>query len=175
MSVVIRLDSRRLLVLGLVFALTIVSVYTYISALFAFIAPSQRFPLKVMDVKTFDKGGDPSSIFTRGQTVRIDAEVEMATGYYYYYPVHYYYYDFVGDVPYGIIFTVVDDWDKPVFFDSVTSTISPGVSKTTSFSYFIPFTASKGVYRIQVMVWSEWLPEGGALAQEAGEETFEVT
>ncbi|RLJ01883.1 MAG: hypothetical protein DRP11_03750 [Candidatus Aenigmatarchaeota archaeon] len=174
-EIVITLDSKRLIVLGVIVVLGVAATYSYIGALFAFIAPSQDFPLKVTSVATFDTSDASKTAFTRGSTVRIKATVEKATDYYYNYPTYYYYYDFVGDTSYRIIITIMDGSRRPVFFKYTTKTISPGSSQVTSYDYKIPSTASAGTYTIRVMVWSDWLPSGDALAPEAGEKTFEVT
>jgi len=69
----------------------------------------------------------------------------------------------------------MDSQDRPVFIDSYDTTISPGDSIQTSFSYAIPTGASTGTYRIRAMAWSDWLPDGIVLAPEAMGITFEVT
>ena len=168
---VISLGSRRLLVLGVVAVLCFVATCSYIVALFAFIAPSQDFPLEVT-VATFDTGNNPQSSFVRGTTVRIKATVEMATGYYFVYPN---YYDFVGDTSYRIIFAVMDGGRSPVFFQSTTTSISPGAIQVTSYDYAISSGAATGTYTIRVVVWSDWLPSGVALVPSAGTQTFQVT
>lgn len=175
-TIVIDLDSKRLLVLVVILAVSVFSIYGYITALFAFIAPSEEFPLDVTSVGTFDTGDSSKTSFPRGDTVRIKATVEMATGYYYnYVPSYYYYYDFVGTISYRIIVAVRDGDGAPFFFTYQIRNISPGDIQVTSYDYTIPFTASKENYTIRVMVWSDWLPDGDALATAAGEATFEVT
>ena len=172
-EMVIKLDAKRLLVLGVIAAITVFSLYGYITAIFAFIAPTQDFPLEVT-VATFGTTNNPQSSFGRGTTVRISATVEKATGYYYFYPD---YYDFVGDTSYRIIFAVMDGGRSPVFFQSTTTmiSISPGAIQVTSNDYAIPSGATTGTYTIRVVVWSDWLPSGVALAPLAGVQIFEVT
>lgn len=171
-TIVIDLDSKRLLVLVVILAVSVFSFYGYITALFAFIAPSEEFPLDVTSVGTFDTDDSSKTSFPRGDTVRIKATVEMATGYYYnYVPSYYYYYDFVGTISYRIIVTVRDGDGEPVFFTSQIKAISPGESQETIYD----LKPSAGEYEIRVMVWSDWLPDGDALATTAGEATFEVT
>jgi len=165
-TIIIDLDGKRTIVLVLVLAIGVFSLYGYITALFAFISPSQGLPLDITGLATFDPGDNPKTSFSRGDTVRIKVTVEKATdyyyysAYYYYYPAYYYYYDFVGETSYKVIVTVMDSKDRPVFIDSYETTISPGESKEKSFSYVIPTGASTGTYKIRAMAWSDWLPDG---------------
>jgi len=176
-EIVIELNSKRILVLVLVLAVSVFSLYGYITALLAFISPSQGLPLEITDVDTYDTALNPKSSFPRSETVKIKVIVEKATAYYYdYVPSYYYYYhDFVGETSYRVIVTVLDSKDRPVFIDSHDTTISPGESIPTSFSYTISPGASTGKYKIRTMAWSDWLPGGVALAPEARDGTFEVT
>jgi hypothetical protein len=174
-EIVIELDSRRLIVLGLVLAVGFVSFYTYVVALFAFISPSQDLPLDITGVATYDTGDISKTSFSRGSTLRIKADVEKAWGYYYpyYYSSDYYY--FYGGTGYRVIFAVMDNQGRPFFFDSSSGSLSAGGSQTTSFDYKIPSGASVGIYTIRVMAWSDWLPPGVVLAPDVEEITFEVT
>lgn len=174
-EIVVSLTPRRLLVLGIVVVLSVFSLYGYIMALFAFIAPSQDLPLEVTSVGTFDTGDASKTSFNGGETVRMKATVEKGTAYYYNYPAYYYYYDFVGDTSCKMIFAVMDDVERPVFFDSVVVAVSPGDYEDVSFDYTIPPGASPGSYVVRVMAWSDWLPDGVALSSDVGEVTFEVT
>jgi len=178
-TIVIELDGKKTIVLVLTLAIGIFSLYGYITALFAFISPSQGLPLDITGLATYDPGDNPKTSFSRGDTVQIKATVEKATDYYYYYYYYYYpayyYYDFVGETSYKVIVTVMDSKDRPVFIGSYETTISPGESIQTSFSYAIPTGASTGTYKIRAMAWSDWLPDGIALAPEAMGITFEVT
>ena len=174
-EIVIELDSKRLLVLGLVLAVGALSFYTYVIALFAFISPAQDLPLDITGVATYDTGDILTPSFSRGSTLRIKADVEKAWGYHYPYYVPPDYYDFSGDTGYRIIFAVMDNQGRPFFFDSSSESLSPGDSTTTSFDYNIPSKASVGTYTIRVMAWSDWLPPGVVLAPDVFEITFEVT
>ncbi len=174
-EIVLNLDSKRLLVLGLVLAIGVISFYTYVVALFAFISPSQGLPLDITGVATYDTEDNPIESFSRGSTLRIKADVEKAWGYYYpyYYSPDYYY--FSEGTGYRIFFAVMDNQDQPFFFDSSSETLSAGGSQPTSFDYNIPSGASVGTYTIRVMAWSDWLPPGVVLAPDVEEITFEVT
>ena len=174
-EIVIELDGKRIIVLVLVLAIGVFSLYGYITALFAFIAPREGLPLEVTDLATYDVGNTGKVSFSRGETVRINATVEKGTDYYYNYPYYYDYYDFVGDTDCRVIVTVMDSKDVPVFIGSFETTISPGESIISSFDHAIPAGASTGTYQIRVMVWSDWLPDGVALYEYTAVETFEVT
>ena len=174
-TIVIELDSKRTIVLVLVLAIAAFSLYGYVTALFAFIAPSEGFPLDITDLATYDVGDTLKASFSKGDTVRIKANIEMATDYYYNYPASYYYYYFYGDTTYRIIFTVTDSEGSPVFFDSAIESVSPGGFEMTSFDYKIPSNAPKGTYNMRVMAWSAWLPKGVALYEYTAVGTFEVT
>jgi len=184
-EIVITIDAKRLLVLGVITVICVASLYSYIGALFAFIAPSQKFPLRITAAGTFDTSDVSKTSFAIGDTVRIKATVEKATGYYYnsytyyypytYYDVNYYYYYDSVDTTYRIIFAVMDDNNKPVPLKSEVETIWPGQSLVTSYDWTIPSGASTGNYTIRVMAWSDWLPQGDALARKAKEAVFTVS
>ena len=174
-TIVIELDGKRAIVLVLVLAIGVFSLYGYITALFAFIAPSEEFPLDIVYLSTFDIGDNEIGAFPRGDTVRIKANVEMATDYYYNYPTSYYYYYFDSGTTYKIIFAVTDSEGRPVFFNSADESVSPGGFEMTSFDYTMSSQAPKGTYNMRVMVWSDWLPQGVALYEYVAVGTFEVT
>lgn len=174
-EIVIELDGKRVIVLVLVLAIGVFSLYGYVTALFAFIAPREGLPLDTTGLATYDVGNTGKVSFSRGETVRINATVEKGTDYYYNYPYYYDYYGFVGVTTYRIIFTVTDSEGRPVFFNSAVESVSPGGFEMTSFDYAIPSSAPIGIYNMRVMAWSDWLPDGVALYEYTAVETFEVT
>lgn len=175
-EIVVSLDSKRLMVLAVLVLVSVATVYSYVAALFAFIAPSGDLPLRVTNVSTFDTDNNGKTTFARGEVVRINATVEMAEGYYYDTSVYYYpYFDSV-ETTYRIVIAVMDDDGRPVgFYSQYPETITPGESLMTTFDCSVPSGASTGTYVIRVLVWSGWLPGGDALAPTAGEASFEVT
>lgn len=150
------LDEKRIaaliisiIALGLLFS-------TYLSNLFAFIAPEQGLPLHITQYSTRDQYGTPKTTFTRGSMVLINATIEMATAYYYYY--YYYYYTrptkylFIVEIFYG---------DTPVFIGFVFHEIPPGGTSTVGVGYSIPSNAPTGTYTVKIFVWSAWVKLGG--------------
>ena len=132
-------------------------------------------PLKITTASTFDTSNVLKTTFLTGETVRFNATVEMADYYYWYYMYSPIYYSFSGIQNYRIIFAVMDNTNRPVYFVSTTESISPGASELTSYDWTIPSTASSGSYTIRVVTWSDWLPTGVALAPNAREATFTVS
>lgn len=177
-EIVITITGRKLVALVILSVISIATVYSYIGALFAFIAPSQDVPLQVTSFGTFDTGNSPKTNYTRGQTVRMKATVEKATAYYYYVAppaYYYYYYDFVGSTSCKVILTLKDAAGQPVYFTSSAQMINVGASVTVTVDYPIAATAAVGPWTGDVMVWSDWLPSGVALAPAKGEVTFSVS
>ncbi|HDI53281.1 MAG TPA: hypothetical protein ENF89_03905 [Candidatus Bathyarchaeota archaeon] len=180
------LDAKRLVALGILIALGIAVTYTYIQALFAFIAPSEKYPLRILEVNTQGK-----NTFSRGETVTFQVKIEMAVGYqtpygYYYwyycqyrpptYYCQYYYWDyFIESKTYKVIIAVMDGDKRPMVVMSKADTITRGETHTITFSWTIPSGAATGTYKVRAMAWSEWLPTGVALAPEAKETSFTVT
>jgi len=165
-------NKKKIVSLGLFASIATIIFTTYIVALLAFIAPSVDFPLEVTGVATFDTNNNPLTSFSKGTIVRVNATVEMATHYY----INTDYTNFEGDTSYRIIIAVMNGEKSPLSDPKyATKTISPGTSQVTSFDYTIPSSAKTGTYTIKVVVWSDWLPSGAALAQLAGEQTFQVT
>jgi len=185
-EIVITLDAKRLIALGILIALGAAVTYTYIQALFAFIAPSEKYPLRIIEVST--QGGDT---FSRGETVTFQVKIEMAMGYrtpygYYYwyycpppeyYYCEYYYWDyFVESKTYRVIIAIMDGEKRPMkVMISSSMTITRGEIQTVSFDWTIPAGADTGTYKVRAMAWSGWLPKGVALAPEAKEASFTVT
>jgi len=166
------LDEKRiaimvisLIALGLLFS-------TYLSGLFAFIAPEQGKPLMITRYATTDRVGTPKTSFTRGEMVIINATVEMATAYYYYYTYYYYYYTtptkylYIVEILYG---------NTPVFIGFVVHEISPGGTSTAGIGYSIPMNAPTGTYTVKIFLWSNWLDKGGVILGEGVTFTFQVT
>lgn len=185
-EIVIVLDAKRLIALGILIALGVAVTYTYIQALFAFIAPSQKYPLRILEVKTQGK-----TTFSRGETVTFQVKVEMAVGYqtpygYYYsyycqyqppsYYCQYYYWDYFTEAKtYNVIIAVMDGDKRPMTVVSKIDTITRGETHTITLDWTIPSGAATGTYKVRAMVWSDWLPNGVALASEAKEASFTVT
>lgn len=165
---IIPLKRRNTVAFGIIVLFFGMGSISYIISLFAFIAPSIDFPLRITKVETYDSYGVVKSSFSSGNLVRINASVEKATDYYF----DSYYSSFVDNTTYSIIVAVMDPNRMPVFFQYSPKTISPGESRWDLFDYTISSAAVKGIYVVRVMVWTV---SGDPLAPSAEEVTFTVT
>ena len=153
--VLISVSGRKLVGFGLIFVISIFTVVTYLIALYAFIAPSVDFPLDVVNVGTYDAGGNPSSSFSFPDTVTINVTVEMATHYYFNLPSSDNY-SFNADVSYRVIIAIRDK-NNQIADDCkyVSKTISVGDTQETSFSYQVEKKDVTGQYTVEVMAWAD--------------------
>ena len=168
MSSWVRLNSltrKRVVYLGIAAIFVVFMISSYIVALLAFVAPSIDFPLKVLDVGTYDQGDNPSTSFSIDDRVYIKAQIEMATDYY----EDSYYSPFVSDESYRALITVVDGDDKPVFFQYFSKDVSPGDDPQEINGDFLIKTS--GSFTIRVMAWAS---SGEPLAPNVGEAVFTV-
>jgi hypothetical protein len=160
--------------MGIVIGLLVITSYTYFLALFAFVAPSRDSPLDIIQVQTLNTSNVAQIVYSKGATVRINSSLEKALSYVNI-PWSYSYFDFVGNTSFKIIISIVNQNQVPVFLQSMQTSLSPGVSKNIAIDYLISASASSGIYTYQVMVWSDWLPDGSALSDSAWEGTFTVS
>ena len=167
----ISIDGRKFVGFSLILVISIFTVATYLIALYAFVAPSEDFPLDVVNIGTYDAGDNPSASFSRGDTVTINATVEMATHYYYNLPYTLDNNSFTADVSYRVIIAVRDKNNQPVYFKYSAKTISVGQQQETSYPYKIGSTAVKGQYTVEVMAWAD---TGEPLTPSPEEVTFIV-
>lgn len=163
----ITLDSKKIIIISIILLASIFSSLTYFQALFAFISPSQDYPLDITGVSTHDTANNPKTSFYIGYTVRIKTIVEYATDYYAFLPTNYTYFNFVGPVTYKINYTVTDGSNNPVTFPETVQTISPGSSQETIYDYTI--ASGSGTYTVTVMVWDT---SGNPLTQDNRTVTF---
>jgi len=159
------LTRKRVVYLGIAAIFVVFMISSYIVALLAFVAPSIDFPLKVLDVGTYDQGDNPSTSFSIDDRVYIKAQIEMATDYY----EDSYYSPFVSDESYRALITVVDGDDKPVFFQYFSKDVSPGDDPQEINGDFLIKTS--GSFTIRVMAWAS---SGEPLAPNVGEAVFTV-
>jgi len=163
----ITLDSKKIIIISIILLASIFSSLTYFQALFAFIAPSQDYPLDITGVSTHDTANNPKTSFYIGYKVRIKTIVEYATDYYAFLPTNYTYFNFVSPVTYKINYTVTDGSNNPVTFPETVQTISPGSSQEIIYDYTI--ASGSGTYKVIVMVWDN---DGVPLTQDTREVTF---
>ncbi len=172
-EIVINIDSKKLLSAGIALVLLAIISYTYVTALFAFDAPSADSPLRINQVLTLDASNASQTTFAAGDMVRINSTIEKADRYLIFQYSNLYY-DFIGDTTYRIIVAVSDGSKRPVYFQSTQRVISVGSLQNTFFDYTISSGAASGTYTYTVMVWSDWLPSGVASSNSAWEGIFTV-
>jgi hypothetical protein len=172
-EIIINIDSKKLLSVGIVLGIFLFVLLTYVQALLAFVAPSGNFPLDVTSVSTRDDTNITQSIFGTGDIVRINTTIEKALSYVNF-PFSYAYFDFLTDTNYRVVVTVMDNTKRPVYIQSAQFNLSPGSIEVAFFDYSISAGASLGTYSFEVMIWSDWLPGGKALSDSSWEGTFTV-
>jgi len=172
-EIVIEIDAKRLIAIVLVAVIAVGALISYIGSLASFIAPSQELPLDITTAFSADQTGNPKSTFSRGELVLINATIEMAYAYYFGDTTSYYY--FTTPTKFLLLIQVMYG-NTPVFMGFVVEEISPGETESAGIGYRIPDDAPTGTYKVKVMVWSNWLDEGGVpLASKSGLEfTFQV-
>jgi hypothetical protein len=171
-DVTIELNAKRIVALIAIIGITLFSAYTYIIALYAFDAPSQDLPLQVTNLEILENNVTQSS-FSVGDTVTLNSTIEKALSYMYF-PFSYDYFYFSGGTPFKLIVTIEDASHQPVFFFSLDGSIATGGILEYSVDYLIKAGSSTGVYTVNVLLWSDWLPDGDALSPEAEVGTFNV-
>jgi hypothetical protein len=173
-GIVISVDAKRLIAITILTIITISTLYSYVVALFAWIAPSPGiYPFRVKSLDTYDAWSNPESSFPRGNTVTVNALVEKAN-YYWNTPVPGYT-SIVGTTSYRVFITVIGPDDKPYGFYTATGSLAPGETKIHGTSVYIPSNAPTGVYNLQALVWIESLPGGRSLTPNISELTITVT
>jgi hypothetical protein len=172
-EIVINIDSKKLFSAAIALSLLIIISYSYLTALFAFDAPSEDTPLRLNQVVTLDASNNSQTSFNPGETVRINSTIEKAARYLIFRYSNMYY-DFIGDTSFRIIIAIADGSKEPVYFQSTQDVISVGSIESVFFDYVISAGADSGTYTYKVMVWSGWLPSGLASSTYAWEGTFTV-
>ena len=168
-EIAIELDAKRLLALSVLAIITVSVMYSYIIALFAFVAPSASKPLHINTVSTTDFDGVTKTSFARGDNVAFSIAIEHGTDYYYNLPNYYDYYSFTEATSYLVLVQVMKG-TTPVFLGFVKQPISPGGVQTMGVGYRIAGNAPLGQYTATVLVWSDWLPDGSVLADNSAQE-----
>lgn len=173
-TLTIEISPRKLTALIIFTVLTIFLSLTYIQALMAFEAPSQNFPIKVVDSATYNAANVSTSTFAKGTPVKLNCSVSMALSYVNF-PWSYDYFDFVQDSSYRVIVSILDSNKRPVYLASYQKTISRGDIQLSIFQYNIASNAASGTYTMNILLWSDWLPSGKSLSPSAEEVTFTVS
>jgi len=175
-TLVFTIDVKKLVAIFFLASITIVTLYTYTTALLAFIAPYPGdYPLDVTSSGSYTTDNTAESSFTRGETVRIKATLEKGTDYWTSYPDYTSYTSFSGTTSYRVFITILDLNNKPVKFYTSTGALSPGESK--NYQTDMPTTSSftSGTYTAQVLAWSTGLPDGVSETPTVTEFTFTIS
>lgn len=168
-DIVISLDSKRLIAIGLVAIVTVLSLTSYMVALTSFVSPSQEFRFKGETSDIWDQYYSITSSFNPGSTVIINGTLYSADRYL---P---YLYTFTGTVNVRWFVTVMDPNDLPIHFATDTISSLGLVNQTLpDVSFTIPSDAVNGVYTVRVMIWSGYLPSGDTLTFDVLQGTFTV-
>ena len=82
-GIVVTIDAKRFIAITLLAIITISTLYSYIIALFAFVAPYPgKYLFAVTSADTYDTSDILKSSFDPGDTVRVKATIELATDYF---------------------------------------------------------------------------------------------
>jgi hypothetical protein len=176
-KIVITIDAKRLLAIAILAVITVGTLYSYIVALYAFIAPKPDpylYPF-VATGDTYDTSNNLQDTFSTKSIVRVKGTVEKATAYWI---IPYSSYTSLsGSTSYRVFIQIIDPNDQP--FKScytATGSLTPGGSKEYAADFYLDIGASTGTYTVLMYVWSDKLPNGVSLTPSvAFLGNFEVT
>ena len=177
-GIVVTIDAKRLIAITILAVITISTLYSYIIALFAFIAPYPgTYLFDVPEADTYDTSNVLEDTFSKGSTVRVKAKVEKATDYYTN-PAYTSYTSISGLSSYRV-FIQINDPDNQPYKSCYTAVdldgLAPGESKQYTANFYIDSGAATGHYRVDVYVWSDKLPDGSSLTPTVESFMFWVT
>jgi hypothetical protein len=160
-EIVVTIDAKRLIAIGLLAILTVATLSSYIIAILAWVAPDADYLTKVTDLDTYD-GAVQDSTFDPGDTVTVKATIEKATAYSL--PS----YTVVSDSSAARIFIVVyyDSGTKLQLLHiyTTTKTLTPGVPVQVQTQYKLSSSATTSSnYYVHCLVWDTTLPNGDTL------------
>jgi hypothetical protein len=178
-EIVVTIDAKRLMAIAILTVITVSTLYSYIVALFAFVAPYPgTYPFEASG-DTYDTSNNLQSTFSRGSTVRVMATVEKSTGYYTNAPPDYTSYTSIsGSSSYRVFIQVLDSNTPAQPYKScytTTGSLTQGGTKQYTADFTIGSGASTGHYTVLVLVWSDKLPNGRSLTPTVEMFSFEVT
>lgn len=162
-EIVVTIDAKRLIAIGLLAILTVATLSSYIIALLAWVAPNNSYLTEVRDLDTYE-GAVQTPTFDPGDTVTVKATVEKAIGYYTSFPS----YTTVLDTSASRVFVIVyyDDGSKYTLlhYYSTSTTLTPGVPFYVQTQFKLSTGAPTGAgYHAKCLVWSSDLPNGDTL------------
>ena len=177
-EIVVTIDAKRLIAIGLLAILTVATLSSYIIVLLAWVAPNDSFLTQVNSIETY-KGAVSTSTFSPGDTVTVKATIEKATAYTS--PS----YTVVSETSTARIFIVVyydpGTGVRPLHYYTTTTTLTPGVPFNVQTLFTLSSSAVLSAeYYVHCLVWDTYLPVGDTLADPANfdadqEVTFSVS
>ena len=171
-DLVITIDSKRAIVLVILLGSVIYISYTYVLALFAFVAPSEGYPLHINSANSLNSSGGLQTVFSKGEIVMVNVTLEMATQFV---NDYYYYSYFSSSVDYLMLVQIMKG-STPIYLGFLSSEVSPAGIHSAGVGLKIPGDASAGTYTAKIMIWDSWNDGGSILADNSGlETTFSVT
>ena len=161
-EIVVTIDAKRFIAIGLLAILTIATLSSYIIALLAWVAPDADYLAAVNSIETY-KGAVPTSTFSPGNTVIVKAEIELAT--WYLAP-----YSAVSDTDARVFIVVYYDPGtgvRPLHYYTTTTTLTPGVPFNVQTQFALSSSAAAGTddYYVHCVVWDTYLPTGDTLVE----------
>ncbi len=157
-------SNKKTIITAALSLIVIVSLYSYITALLAFISPSSnlRWEGSVSYI-----GPSP---FSPGESVTITGAVEEATQYIFDGD----YYFFIGSEDIRWFIVVIDPNYKPIHYATGTLSDFSGSGDLSTVNFNLPSNAVIGTYKVRVFVWTDYLPGGETRTLNILEEEFEV-
>jgi hypothetical protein len=157
-------DTKRNIVAGILSLIVLISLYSYISALYGFISPMSelRWNSEILSIS--------ASTFNPGDNVVVDVMLEEGNTYF---SRGNYYYFLSGENIRWIV-NVMDPNNSPVFLESNPINGAIGDQAVGLVDFDLPTNASPGTYTVKVIVWSAWLPGGETRTNIIDDVTFEV-
>jgi len=171
-EIVVTIDGKRAFAIIVIFSAILFVSYTYIGALFAFVAPSDSYPLHINSAATHNQSGGVQTIYAQGEIAVVNVTLEMATQYYF---NTYYFNSFTSSTEYLMLVQIMKG-SIPVYLGFVAFEIPPAGVQDVGIGFKVPEDAAIGTYTAKIMVWDTWNDGGHILADNSGLEiTFSVT
>lgn len=163
-EIVVTIDAKRLIAIGLLAILTVATLSSYIIALLAWVAPNTDYLTRVEGLDTYEGTGQIST-FDPGDTVTVKATVEKATAYYHSFPS----YTQISGTSAARIFIVVYYYPhtgvQPLHIYTTEATLTPGVPVPVETQFTLSSSAVGSTdYYVHCLVWDANLPTGDTLS-----------
>jgi hypothetical protein len=163
-EIVVTIDAKRLIAMGLLAILTIATLSIYIIALLAWVAPDANYLTKVTELRMYEEATQTST-FSPGDTVTVKTTVKKATAYYHSIPS----YTPISGTSAARTFIVVYYYDGSKYtllhYYPTSTTLTPGVPFNVQTQFKLSSGAPTGAgYHTKCLVWSSNLPDGDTLS-----------